>query len=75
MGSKVLKKTRERSVHLALLPECSNSIVEETLWLSIQQKAFTTEIHVCFDIELVCCPWTIWILGHQAEAVLLIVGA
>jgi hypothetical protein len=56
------------------LPDGSNRTVEEKLWPSIPQKAFSAEIHVCFDIELVCCPWTVWILGHQADTVLLIVG-
>ena len=56
------------------LPNGSNSTVEEKLWPSIPQKAFSAEIHVCFDIELVCFPWTIWIRGHQAGAVLPMVG-
>ncbi len=58
------------------LPDGSNSTVEEQLWLSIPQKALSAEkpeIHVCFDIEVVCCPWTIWIWGHQADAVMPIV--
>jgi hypothetical protein len=60
------------------LPHGSNSTVEEKLWPSIPQKAFkfSAEIHhdVCFDIKVVCCPWTGWIRGHQADTVLLIVG-
>ena len=60
------------------LPDGSNRTVEEKLWPScgpsIPQKAFSAEIHVCFDIELVCCPWTVWILGHQVDTVLPIVG-
>jgi hypothetical protein len=56
---------------LLQLPYGSNSTVEEKLWPSIPQKAFSA---VCFDIELVCCPWTVWILGHQADTVLSIVG-
>jgi hypothetical protein len=52
------------------LPDWSNSKVEEKLWQSIPQKAFSAKIYDCSDIELVCCPWTVWILGHQAEAVL-----
>jgi hypothetical protein len=56
------------------LPDGSNSTIEETLWPSMPQKAVSAEIHVCFDIEMVCCHWTVWILGHQVDAVLLIVG-
>ena len=64
------------------LPDGSNSTVEEQLWLSIPQKAFSAEkpeIHVCFDIKVGCCLWTVWIrgsLGHQADIMiaLLIVG-
>jgi hypothetical protein len=43
------------------LPDRSNSTGEENLWPSIPQKDFSTEIHVCSDIELVCCSWTVWI--------------
>jgi hypothetical protein len=31
------------------LPNWSKSTVEEKLWPSIPHKAFSTEIHVCFD--------------------------
>jgi hypothetical protein len=57
------------------LPDGSNSTVEEKLWQSIlmtsdsAQKAFSAEIHVCFIIELVCCPWTVWIRGHRADRI------
>jgi hypothetical protein len=47
------------------LPDGSNSTVEEKLWPSIPQKAFSAEIHVCFDIELVCCPSTVWIRASR----------
>ncbi len=53
------------------LPDGSNRTVEEKLWHSIPQKAFSAEIHVCFDIELVCCPWTEWIVGKDQIHILI----
>jgi hypothetical protein len=48
------------------LPYWSNSTFEEKLWLSIPQKAFFAEIQVCFDIKLVCCPWTVGQYRYRA---------
>ena len=47
---------RELSVSFFLLqpPDWRNSTVEEQLWPGIPQKTFPAEIHVLFDIKLVC---------------------
>jgi hypothetical protein len=74
-GAEEDERELSMSFFILQLPDWSNCTVEEKLWPSIPQKAFSAaEIHVCFDIELVCCPWTIWIWGHQADTVLPIVG-
>jgi hypothetical protein len=79
MGSKVLKKTSKSSSvpcfsESLQLPDWSNSTVEEKLRPCLPQKAYSSEIYVCLDIELVGCLWTIRILGQYAYTILLIVG-
>jgi hypothetical protein len=66
MGSKVLKKTREGELSLSCfvlqLPDGSNSTVEEQLYWSIPQKAFSAEIHVSpgHVLQKVCSTLPYW---------------